>query len=130
MRAGFTLVELLVTMAIVLLTVGLVLPHVADPGARRLESDARRLADDLASARERAILGGRATTVPLDDVGDGVRVVAVTIGGEPASPSHPLRLEPTADARPRRIRLADDDGRALVVLLPAGLGAAVIEAAP
>jgi hypothetical protein len=60
------------------------------------------------------------------DAGDGVRVAGVTIGGEPASPSRPLRLEPTADARPHRIRLADDDGRELVVLLPAGLGAAVV----
>jgi len=127
---AFTLVELVVVMAIVLLTVGLVLPRVPDTGALRLDAEARRLADDLAAARERAILSGRATSVGLDDLGDGVRVVAVSLGGEPVPTTRPLRLEPTADARTRRIQLADRDGREVVVRLPAGLGAAVVETVP
>jgi len=127
---GFTLVELVVVLAIVLLAVGLVLPRVPDTGALRLDADARRLADALAAARERAILTGRATSVALDDLGDGVRVVAVSLGGEPLPATRPLRLEPTAEARARRIRLADRDGRERVVRLPAGLGAAVVETAP
>lgn len=130
MRRAFTLVELVVVMAVVLLTVGLVLPRFADTGTLRLEAEGNRLADDLADARERAILGGRPTTISLDEIGDRVRIVAVDVGGEPAPTTRPLRFEPTADARPRHIRLADEDGREVAVVLPAGLGPARVEVAP
>src|SRR2546429_859166 len=54
---GFTLLELVVALAVIALSAGLVLPRLDDITGRRLDAGARRLADSLAYARDRAILG-------------------------------------------------------------------------
>jgi len=101
-----------VALAVIALSAGLVLPRLDDVTGRRLDAAARRLADSLAYARDRAILGGRpmrlvvdldrgrwelgtpahdATTITPDAsplgraslLPAGLRIVAVTAGGAP-----------------------------------------------
>ncbi|TMA69075.1 MAG: type II secretion system protein GspH [Deltaproteobacteria bacterium] len=113
-RRGFTLLELVVTLAVIALAAGLVLPRLGDARGLELGAAARRLADTLAYARDRAILGGRPMRLVLDldrgrwDLGTpardpvaviadfsplgrgavlpaGVRLAAVTAGGTPAA---------------------------------------------
>jgi len=103
-----------VTLAVIALAATLVLPRLGDARGLALAASARRLADTLAYARDRAILGGRpmrlvldldrgrwelgapardpATVVPdSSSVGrgtvlpPGVRLEAVTAGGAPAA---------------------------------------------
>jgi prepilin-type N-terminal cleavage/methylation domain-containing protein len=64
-RRGFTLLELAVTLAVIALAVTIVLP-LGDLGVPVVEASARRLADALVYARERAILDGRPMRVVLD----------------------------------------------------------------
>src|SRR5439155_76682 len=111
---GFTLLELVGTLAVIALAAGLVLPRLGDARGLALGAAARRLADTLAYARDRAILGGRPMRLVLDldrgrwelgtpardpaavipDVSPlgrgtvlpaGVRLAAVTAGGTPAA---------------------------------------------
>src|SRR3989442_8853758 len=63
---GFTLLELVVTLAVIALAATLVLPKLGDARGLALGAAARRLADTLAYARDRAILGGRPMRLVLD----------------------------------------------------------------
>ena len=56
---AFTLLEVLVALAVVVLAAGLLLPRLADLAAIETDAAARRLAGTLTLARERAVLGGR-----------------------------------------------------------------------
>jgi len=131
-RAGFTLVELLMTVAIIGLAAGAVVLSVPDPRPS-VAQEAERLAARLTRAREEAVLSNRPVAVetmpggyafssfdganwsPLDDGpfgterwGDGVSV----------SPADPVRVvfDPTGVAEPATLTLSRD-GRARTVMI-------------
>ena len=131
---GFTLLEVTIALAVVAITAGLVLPRLADLGALRVTTAARRLAGDLTLARDRAILGGRPVRLVVDvDRGAwwsepalvrgtapaGVRIGGVR-GGDADGGRTTIVLSPGGDARPVRVDLRDDRGHAAQVVVPAG----------
>jgi type II secretion system protein H len=138
---GFTLLEVVVVLAIFALAAGIVLPRLGDLGARRLEDAARRLADAATLARERAILGGAPTVLVLDlDRGrwraedtasvplpSGVRFrdVVTPDGVRAWRGALDLAFDATGDAS-ARVDLADANGRVASVVLPAGGGRATV----
>lgn len=71
-RAGFTLVELLVTIAVVGLAATAVVLVAPDPRPG-VDREAERLAARLVEARQEALLTGRAVTVELGPEGYGFR---------------------------------------------------------
>ena len=117
-------------LAVVSLAAGLVLARVPHASGLRLEQAARRLAERLSDARQRAILLGRPVRV---DVADGlppaVWLETLDVGG---TATRTLELGADGDALPARAILADGSGRRLLVLLPAGFHRARVleEAAP
>lgn len=130
---GLTLLEVTVALAVVAIAAGLTLPRLADLGALRVSTAARRLADDVTQARDRAILGGAPVRLIVDlDAGtwrsepalvrgalpSGVRVRAMTTG-DPAAPGA-LTLSPAGDMLPARIDLVDGEGHAARVVVPPG----------
>jgi type II secretion system protein H len=123
-RDGFTLVELVVVLAVVGLAAGIVLPRLPDIGALPVRAAATRLAARLSEARERAILDGRGVRIDLRElVPAGVRVAALDLGGSAvAVPA--LVLAPEGDALPARATLVDDAGARAEVVLPAGFAPA------
>jgi general secretion pathway protein H len=123
--AGFTLIELMVVMAIVAIGVGLIALSIRDPAGTRLEHDAARLVALLETARTEARAGGfGAVWVPATEPGqEDFRFV-----GLPASLKLPTRwldpavtaqvaggtsvnLGPDAILAPQRIVLRLDDQR-------------------
>jgi len=67
-EAGFTLVELVVVLALVGLLAGLTLPLVHSRGPDPLDEAARSLGRTLESRRLEAMREGRAVAVPLEEV--------------------------------------------------------------
>lgn len=63
LRAGFTLLELLATVAVIALMMGLVLPNLGIAKRSALTRNARELASTLEMARQRATMTGRAHRV-------------------------------------------------------------------
>ncbi len=68
--AGFTLVELMVVIALIGLISAAVMLAMPDP-QRRLRGDAQGLAARLVAARDRAIIGGHDVAVRIDNAGYG-----------------------------------------------------------
>ena len=140
--AGFTLLELIVTLGVVALIAGIVVPRLVSLRGLGVDVAARRLADALTLARDRAILGGRPVRLVIDLDGGrwrapedaamlpaGVRLRSVATGGKPAVHEGAVTLElgPDGDALPTRVDFSADDGRvASVVLPPAGARATVL----
>ena len=151
-----TLLELVVTLAVLLLAAALALPRLVDRGGLALDAAASQLRDALRFGRERAILGGARWRLVVDvDAGrwafgrpraDGgvdpaagplaapvvlpspVRVLAVRASG-----AHEVRrgtaivdLSPEGDALPVRIELGDDRGRVASIVLPPALARAEV----
>jgi len=142
-----TLLELVVTLAILSLAAALVLPRLPDRGLLALDAAAAELRDGLGFGRERAILGGARWRVVVDvDAGrwavgrpraDGgldtpagpfgspvtlaspVRVLGVSAAGRPEvrGGTAIVDLAPEGDALPVRIDLGDDRGRVRRVVL-------------
>ena len=126
-RAGFTLVELLMTVAIIGLAAGAVVLAVPDP--RPLVSeDAERFAARLSRAREEAVLTNRPVAVEATAAGygfssfDGAEWSPLTEGpfgpeawsaGVSVAPAGPIRLvfDPTGVADPATVTLSRE-GRA------------------
>lgn len=123
-RAGFTLVELLMTVAIIGLAAGAVVLSVPDPRPSVAE-DAERLAARLSRAREEAVLTNRPVAVEAAAAGygfstfDGVEWSPLTEGpfgretwsdGLTVSPAEPVRVvfDPTGVAEPAALTLARD----------------------
>jgi general secretion pathway protein H len=109
-RRGFTLLELVVVLAIAALIIAAVLPVGGRRGGRELERAARDVAASLRLVRERAILANATTALTVDlehgfYQGQGGRAAAFPRGAE-------VRLATTADEeeRPRigRIRFYPD----------------------
>lgn len=130
---GYTLLELTLALAIAGLAASVVIPRVTDLGASTLDASARRLADDLTLARDRAVLRGTTDHLAIDleagRWGDGgalpagVRVRSVTANGRsPVSAGTAvIDLAPTGTGFPARIDVADEHGRTASVVLPAGV---------
>lgn len=134
-RGGFSLLELVIVCGLVALGSALVLPRLAHDGDRALSTSARRLADALSLARDRAMLRSRAATIVFDldaqrwRVDDatapvtlpaGVRFAAVIIGDRPAITrgAVTLTVQPAGDPFTSLVDLRDDDGHASRVVLP------------
>lgn len=123
-RAGFTLVELLMTVAIIGLAAGAVVLSVPDPRPSVAE-DAERFAARLSRAREEAVLTNRPVAVETTAAGydfssfDGAEWSPLTdgpFGPEPwsdgltVSPAESVRLvfDPTGVAEPATVILSRD----------------------
>ena len=130
-RAGFTLVELLMTVAIIGVAAGAVVLSMPDPRPS-VGEDAERFAARLQRAREEAILSNRTMAVEATPGGyafsafDGARWSPLREGpfrserwadGVVAAPVEPplrLTVDPTGVAEPGRLTLSRD-GRSVTV---------------
>ena len=140
-RRGFTLIEVMVVLAIIAIGVGLVALAIPDPARTRLDTEAARLVALLETARTEARASGLAVLwVPGTDAqGDAFRFV-----GLPAAlalPTHwlddrvsaevvggvALTLGPEAILPPQRVVLHLDDQR--IEIGSDGLGAFAVEPA-
>lgn len=136
-RAGFTLVELLMTVAIIGVAAGAVVLSMPDPRPS-VGGDADRFAARLQRAREEAILSNRAVAVEVSAGGyafsalDGERWSPLQEGpfrpepwseGVVASPVEPplrVTFDPTGVAEPARVVLTRDGRSRTVVVDGAG----------
>lgn len=135
-RAGFTLVELLMTVAIIGLAAGAVVLSVPDPRPS-VAADAERFAARLARAREEAVLSNRPVAVEATAAGyafsafDGAEWSPLTDGpfgpeswsdGLTVSPAGPVRVvfDPTGVAEPATLTLGRDGQTARVDIDGAG----------
>lgn len=138
-RAGFTLVELLMTVAIIGLAAGAVVLTAPDPRPSVAE-DAERFAARLDRAREEAILSNRSVAVSTSAEGygfaafDGADWAPLTAGpfgqeawSEGVSASDPARVvfDPTGVAEPATVTLSRD-GRTRRITVD-GAGEVVID---
>ena len=140
-RAGFTLVELLMTVAIIGLAAGAVVLSVPDPRPSVAE-DAERFAARLRRAREEAVLTNRPVAVEMTATGygfsvfDGADWSPLTDGpfgsgawsdGLTVAPAEPVRVvfDPTGVAEPATVTLSRD-GRASSVQID-GAGEVTID---
>jgi general secretion pathway protein H len=138
---GFTLVELVVTLAVIGLAAALVAPRVGALGGWRVEAAAGRLADALTLAREAAVLGGRPVRVEIDRargawsagavrgvLPPGLRIAGIAADGTTtAGATVAFALDPAGDAAPVRVDVVDARGHgAAVVLAPAAVYARVV----
>lgn len=135
-RAGFTLVELLMTVAIIGLAAGAVVLAVPDPRPSVAE-DAERFAARLSRARDEAVLSNRPIAVETTAAGyafsafDGAKWAPLTNGpfgperwseGVSVSPAGPVRLvfDPTGVAEPATVTLSRDGWASRVEIDGAG----------
>ena len=124
---AFTLLELTIVLAVLGLAAGIVLPRLSARDAVALDVAARRLADGLSAARDRAILSGRPMRLVVDldagrwTVGRPAREAGAVLPAAPP-PDRPQTL-------PAGVRVAGvvaggaapvRTGRAVVELAPAG----------
>jgi type II secretory pathway pseudopilin PulG len=151
-----TLLELVATLAVLVLAATLALPRLLDRSGLALDAAAAELRDALGFGRERAILGGTRWRLVVDvDAGrwhlgrprpDGgleapagpvgapvtlpspVRVLGVRASGAPEvrSGTAVVDLSPEGDALPVRIALGDERGRVATVVLPPAVARAEV----
>jgi prepilin-type N-terminal cleavage/methylation domain-containing protein len=119
--AGFSLVEVVVVLAVVALLASLVVPRGFARGADGLVAAADTLAARLAAARWQAVVAGRPVEVQLADLPPDWQV---TEAGEGAPPVRRNRIAfaPLPAALPRTIALTDASGTSARIVIPAGLG--------
>ena len=136
-RSGFTLVELLMVVAIIGLAAGAVVLSVPDPRPS-VAQDAERFAARLSRARDEAILSNRPVAVETTPAGYGFTVFdgaawsplsdgpfgpeTWTPGTTVASAAEPVRLvfDPTGVAEPATLTLTRDGRRRTVTIDGAG----------
>jgi prepilin-type N-terminal cleavage/methylation domain-containing protein len=128
--AGHTLLEMLVVIAVLATATALVGPHLGMSGRTRLEATAHELSDRLQSARQEAVLAGRAVHVALDRLPPDVRVVAVRVAGRLSDDREGLTVDPVRDARPREILIEDAEGLRAGVTLPPGFAPPTVTREP
>jgi general secretion pathway protein H len=86
---GFTLVELLLVMAVVAVAVGLVALALPDGDAARLDEEGERLITLLETARaESRVSGMPVVWVPRGSGEEGIGIGATSAGGDKAQPVH------------------------------------------
>jgi type IV fimbrial biogenesis protein FimT len=124
-RAGFTLVELMITIAVLAILTTLAAPSLAERlGRQRLESAAQTLAADLAQARLEAVSSGQTMFVVFDAGPDWCYAVARSADCGCGSPSPcQLKTERAADW-PGVSLLEAEDAR----LEPAGIPGGAVQA--
>ena len=121
---AFTLVEMVAVLVVVGVAAGVVLPRLPGVSGLGLHEAGARLVERLCTARERAILDGRAVRIDLrDTLPHGVSLERLDAGGTPASAST-IEFAPDGDALPRRATLVDDAGGRVQVIVPSGFGRA------
>jgi general secretion pathway protein H len=135
-RSGFTLVELLMTVAIIGLAAGAVVLSVPDPRPSVAE-DAERFAARLVRAREEAVLTNRPVAVETTAAGYGFSVFdgadwsplaegpfgpELWSDGVAVSPAEPARLvfDPTGVAEPATVTLGREGRAARITVDGAG----------
>jgi type II secretion system protein H len=129
MRAGFTLLEVMVTLAVIGLAAAIVLPRLRDGGELRLEMEGRQLADAVNFGRERAVLTGAPMRLVLDLDAQRWRLgrpgrVAAEVVSDPGPLDRPRWLAASARFRSVAVGGAPVVQRGIVALdfLPAGDG--------
>jgi general secretion pathway protein H len=94
---GFTLIELMVVVAVIAIATAVASLALRDPAASKLEHEATRLASLLESARAEARASGVAARwEPLADQADGSGFRFVGLAGEPPLPTHWLDASTSA----------------------------------
>jgi len=94
---GFTLIELMVVVAVIAIATAVASLALRDPAASRLEQEATRLASLLESARAEARASGVAARwEPLAEQADGSGFRFVGLGSEPPLPTHWLDANTSA----------------------------------
>ena len=91
--SGFTLIEVLAIVAILALVMGLVVPNLSGFRERALASEAKRIADQLELARQRAIVTGVPHRVWIDLDQAEFRLEWLAGGADTAPPPDPRRLD-------------------------------------
>jgi prepilin-type N-terminal cleavage/methylation domain-containing protein len=101
-RRGFTLLELVVTLSVLALAVGLAIPTIArSTDAIRVRADVAGFSALLRHARERAIVTRTSQAVVVDPAGRRINLVAGGPGGDVReSRALPARLTVEADPPP------------------------------
>jgi prepilin-type N-terminal cleavage/methylation domain-containing protein len=121
---GFTLVEMLAVLVVVSIAARVVLAHLPDVAILELHAAGASTVERLSVARERAILEGRAVRVNLRDaLPPGMRAERLDGSGNP-SIDPAMSLLPDGDPLPQRVRLSDETGAAVEIVVPAGFGRA------
>ena len=94
---GFTLIELMVVVAVIAIATAVASLALRDPAASKLEQEATRLASLLESARAEARASGVAARwEPLAEQADGSGFRFVGLGSEPPLPTHWLDANTSA----------------------------------
>ena len=111
-EAGFSLIEVMVTLAVVSLAAGLIVMNAPGPSGR-LADETDSLIRSLTAARDLALVENRVVTVEINDAGYQTRIVRKLRGPEAD------RLTPWRDGT----TVATGDGRlpAVIVFDPVGL---------
>ena len=117
--AGFTLLELALTLGLLALVATMVMPRLAAPGGRSLRLAADEAARRLTAARWQAVVEGRPVRIPLDALAPGLR--SVQPAAAPGAPPPAIVFDPVPAAVPRVLELADATGATARISIPSGL---------
>ena len=145
-ETAFTLLEVVVVLAVLGLAIGLALPRFGDVSALAVDAAATELAATINLTRERAILGARPLRLALElDAGRWtvtgtdtprergalparVRLRRVTCGDASRGAGVvTIDFDPAGDPLPARLELSDDRGHAATVVVPPAAGRAVVQ---
>ena len=116
--AGFTLLELALTIGLLALVATMVGPRLAAPGGRTLRLVADDVARRLTAARWQAVVEGRPIRIPLDALAPGLRTVQPAAA--PGPPAQSIAFDPVPAAVPRVLELTDAGATARITI-PSGL---------
>jgi hypothetical protein len=117
-----------VTIGVVALATSLVLPRLVGRGPGGLEAATNDLVQRLTTARWRAVVEGRAVTVPLDHLAPGITLTAAPPPGAVSADdvAAGLTMPPLPAALPRVLVLRDAGGSQAHITVPAGLAAIAV----
>ena len=92
-RSGFTLIEIMVVMAIISMVMLLVIPRLPSSDQENLKISARTLASTLLYMQERAAPVGARYELAIDLGTDSVKILEISASGTIKAPSDPLLLK-------------------------------------
>lgn len=117
-RHGFTMIELLIVMAILAIAAALAVPMVSSAGSMQLRSAATMVAADLEYAKSMSISRGQRYAVVFDGMNETYRVTdeSGTTIGHPVKKGFPYIVDFRADSRLSQVDIVDAvfDGAATV----------------